>query len=219
MTDKQPSPNPKFKQPKKLMTKSNIIGLGVLGLGLLAIIWVGSMAYNSFFGVPSTEEASKRQGNSSRKISGVPNRAAGERAQAPIKTYKRQDSIALRDMAGTWQAKLSKGIALLEIRKSSYRLIVITDKTSLNRSYSNGTIEIDGDIVVLRPNLKLGPPKSKQPYRYRILTRGSIPVAAGKHQGKLVFQSPPDDADIYIPSYNPILSRGLGNIVVWELLK
>ena len=73
--------------------------------------------------------------------------------------------------------------------------------------------------MVLSPNLKLGPPKSKQEYRYRILTRGSIPVAASLHEGKLVFQSPPDDAGVYIPSYNPILSRGTRNVVVWTLFK
>ena len=215
---------PQFKVGKTKITlnKTNLIGFGILALGLLALIWVGSMVYNRFASPSNESQLSQSDIDEFKNSSTAPNRAAGERPpQDDTPQYKRQKSISAKAMAGTWQAQMKNGgTALLEIRNDNYRIVVIPDKTSLQRFYSNGKFEIKDDIVVLRSDFKIPPPASQREYRYQVLTRGSMPVSAGIHRGKLIWQAPPEDVrGIYVPPFHPVLNRMKGKVAVWEPLK
>jgi len=192
---------------KITLNKTNLIGFGILALGLLALIWVGSMVYNRFASPSNESQLSQSDIDEFKNSSTAPNRAAGERPpQDDTPQYKRQKSISAKAMAGTWQAQMKNG--------------VIPDKTSLQRFYSNGKFEIKDDIVVLRSDFKIPPPASQREYRYQVLTRGSMPVSAGIHRGKLIWQAPPEDVrGIYVPPFHPVLNRMKGKVAVWEPLK
>ncbi len=215
----------RVKRPVSLTNRNNLIGLGILALGLVALIWVGFVAYNKFTGASSEasesseEVASQSDLDAFREAATAPNRATGEGQEVSKESYKRQNSISLSEMSGTWQAALRRGTALMEIRKNTYRLILIPSKTSTRRYYSNGEIEIRDDIVIMKPNIK-SPPPASETYRYDNLSRSNIVVMAGKYKGKLVWQNPPNNIrGLYVPTKNIVLMRTKNNVAVWELMK
>ena len=202
---------------KLKMDKANLIGLGVLTLGVLVLLFVGYVAYQKLSPSNNSEKTEKRAEVPLYEQQGrKPNRAAGEK---PVQqAYARQDSISEEELRGSWESLLPKGRALLEMKRGKYRLIMLSNRRQNYAQYSNGTYEIVKDIVVLQPNLKSKPPKTKG-LKYEVLTRGKIPVAAALYKGKLIWQKPPSGTGLYIPRYNPVLSKANNDIVVWKVLK
>lgn len=203
--------------------KENIVGVAILAFGVLAIVVVAALAYQRFGG---DEEAAvvQRQAVSQEEIRDFkqvekkqPKRA--EKKKEPKKPrFKRQTSISERDITGAWDGFIDDGRVLLQMQEGVYKMVIIKDNRASPRRYSNGTYTLEKDILVLTPNLDWGPPKSQR-YAYRVLTRGSMPVMVSKYKGKMVWQVPGEDADIYVPNYHPILSQVKDKIAVWGTLK
>lgn len=199
------------------MNKSNLIGLGVLGLGVFVLLFVGYVSYQRFGGggdeiAQNNIDDFKREG---RRSSQAPNRAAGEK---PTTAYKRQKSISEKQIAETWETLLNEGSALLEIGKGKYRFILMPSDPSSTRSYSNGTYTIKDDIIILEPDLSRGAPESRT-HKYKLLTRSKMPLMVAKYKGKLIWQVPPPEVRVYVPPYHPILNRAKDKIVVWSVLE
>ena len=121
-------------------------------------------------------------------------------------------------MSGAWQARLKNQQALLEMKKGKYELIIVPSGGSKTHYYSKGAYVLEDDIVILTPDLNKSPPKGEG-IRYSILTRSDMPVMAAKYKGKLIWQVPPPDINIYVPPYHPVLDRGQDKIVVWSVLE
>jgi len=206
---------PKTKEKLK-MDKANLIGLGVLALGVLVLLFVGYFAYQKLFPSSNSEKIEERAEIPLYERQGrKPNRAAGEK---PAQNYARQKSISEEELKGSWETMLPKGRALLEMKRGKYSLIVLSNKRKNHAQYSNGTYDIMDDVVVLKPDFKIPALKTKG-IKYEILTRAKIPVSAALYKGKLIWQKPPSDVDIYIPPYNPILDKTKNKIVVWNVLE
>lgn len=203
----------------KLKQKSDLIGIAILGVGVIALLVVGYMVYLKF-SPPSSEgnniaqddiEDFKRSGR-------APNRAAGEKPVSEKGKYKRQKSISEKELSGAWRTNLEKEQALLEIGDGKYRLVLIYNRKPKIRYYSNGDYKIQDDIIILTPDLNSSSPESDVA-RYSVLTRTDMPVMASKYKGKLIWQEPPSDIDMYVPPRHPILDRDEDKIVVWDVLE
>jgi hypothetical protein len=217
LKQKSPQHEPFFNKEK--FNKANVIGFVILALGVLALLFVGSIAYKKLFGTDdeiaqSDIDEFRQAGRQSEDR--VANRAAGEQ---PREAYRRQKEITEREIRETWETRLNDGRALLEIGKGRYRFILIPDNTQVKlRYYSNGNYTLVDDLILLQPDFKIGPPDS-QTFEYKLLTRSKMPVMASKHKGKLVWQEPTEEAQIYVPPYHPILNRTKDKIVVWSVLE
>ena len=199
--------------------KQNKIGFAILGLGVLAALLVGMLAYKTLTDTSSGHqgpEISQEEINAF-KQSGAPQEQAAVR-QETRQSYKRQKSISENQIVGAWDTRINGARVLLQLQKGTYRIIVIYDNPAAARWYSNGTYEMRDDLLILTPNLDWGPPKNSR-FGYRVLTRGTMPVAVSKHKGRLIWQVPGPDADIYVPNYHPILSETKDKIAVWRVLK
>lgn len=136
----------------------------------------------------------------------------------PKRSFERQTSIAEIEIEGSWRTQLDGMQALLQMRGRTYKLIVVPNNPVEARYYSNGTYILKEDLLILTPNMAWGPPKSRR-FAYDVLTLSDLPVLVSKHQGKLVWQLPSYDSDIYVPNFHQILSRTEDNIAVWDVLK
>ena len=199
--------------------KANILGIAVLGVGVLAVLIVGVLAYRSlsFSADGQGAQISREEINAFKEAEPIfeEEQAAEEK---PKPTYKRQKSISERQIVGSWDTQIKGGRALLQLQGGTYRLIIVMDNPAASRWYSNGTYTLQDDLLVLSPNMKWGPPKSKR-FGYRVLTRSNMPVMVSKNRGNLVWQVPGPDADIYVPNYHPMLNLTEDKIAVWDVLK
>lgn len=205
--------------------KGNPLGMAILAVGVLSFLVVISLAYKTFTGGDANNAGvsaiSKEEIQSFRQTEIVEKSAASSQLQnqpQKKKNYKRQKSISESDIAGAWDARLDEARALLQIKGGTYRLILVMDNPAESRLYSNGTYTLKDDLLVLKPNMAWGPPKSSQ-FNYRVLTRADMPVMVSLYKGKLVWQIPSDDMDIYVPNYHPVLSLVKDKIAVWGVLK
>lgn len=201
--------------------KTNIVGLAVLGFGVLAALIVGILAYQTL--APSGEESRQQQVSKEeiKEFKQTPLFQEGTRAlrQQPKPSYERQKkSISEKQIVGSWDTRINEGRALLQLQGGTYRLIIVMDNPAASRWYSNGTYIMQDDILILEPNLKWGPPKSRK-YGYRVLSKSKMPVMVSKHKGKMVWQVPGPEANIYVPNYHPLLSLTQDKIAVWGVLK
>lgn len=193
--------------------KHNKQGVAVLAVGLIAVLAVSILAIQKFstnINVSNDTKKSFQEIQAQEFIQKEPPK--------PKRVFARQKSISESDIEGSWNARLEEARALLQMRGRTYKLIVVNDNPVEARFYSNGTYILKNDLLVLTPNLEWGPPKSRR-YRYNVLMRSNLPVIVSKHKGKLVWQLPGPEADIYVPNFHQILSRTEDDIAVWDVLK
>lgn len=197
----------------------NIVGMAILGVGLLAVLLVGVLVYRTLAG-PSADnngvEISREEINSFKQET-LSESSATSKKQGNA-SFKRQKSISEKQVIGSWSTRIQGGRALLQIEGGTYRLIIVMDNPAASRWYSNGRYTLQDDLLMLAPNLAWGAPQSKK-YGYRVLTRAKMPVIVSKHKGRLVWQIPGPDADVYVPNYHPLLSQTRDKIAVWSVLK
>lgn len=203
---------------KKEKLNSNLLGLFVLIFGVFVFLVVSYLAYQKISSSPSDEVILAEEDVNSFKNATAVNRA-DPRSQKPTKkkAYKRQNSISEKEMAGVWEARIKSGKALLEMNNGTYRLVIIQSNSGDIRYYSNGDYKIENDLVILSPNRKFAAPQDGQ-YSYRFLTASNMPVIVAKYKGKLIWQEPPSDVDIYVPPYHPVLDFSDDKILVWNSL-
>lgn len=202
---------------------SNKIGLGIVVFGVVAFLFVLNLAYQQFFGSSYTGgssqiEVSREELNAFKQTSLEDETERQPERQEPAPVFKAQKSISDKNITGAWDARLNSARALLQIQGGRYQIIIIPDNSASARLYSKGTYTLEDGLLLLVPNLEWGPPKSDR-FAYRVLTRADIPVSVSKHSGKLIWQVPGPEVDIYVPTRHPILSETKHKIAVWNALK
>lgn len=201
--------------------QGNPLGLAILVVGVLAVLIVGGLAYQTLGGSSDVDqqitEVSQEEIQSLKQP--VFQEQQSLRAQEEKKqSFKRQKAISENKIIGAWDAQLDKARALLQLKGGTYRLIIVMNNPSESRWFSNGTYTLKDDLLLLVPNMAWGAPKSSK-FGYRVLTRGDMPVMVSTYKGKLVWQIPDDDVDVYVPNYHPVLSLVKDKIAVWSVLK
>ena len=134
------------------------------------------------------------------------------------KVTRRKKNIAENEIVGAWDARIDGARALFQLNRGKYKLIIVPDDGYSSRLYSNGNYTLEDDLLTLRPDLSIPAPES-QKFSYTILTRSRFPVVVAKHKGRLVWQVPGDEYDVYVPSHHPFLSRAKDKIAIWKVLK
>lgn len=137
--------------------------------------------------------------------------------QSKKRKAKRQKNLKESQITGAWDAQLDNARALLQIKDGTFRLIIVERDTQGTRFYVNGTYSLEEDILIFEPDTRSKAPSDK--YDYRILTRAKMPMLVGKYKGKMVWQVPPEEVDIYVPNYHAVLSRVPNKIAIWSTLK
>ena len=201
---------------------SNKIGLGILIFGVLAFLFVIFLVYQQLFGSSYTGGSSNvevsQEELDSFKQSALTEESVQEEREEAAPVFKAQKSISDKQITGAWDARLNSARALLQIQGGRYQIVIIPDNSASARLYSKGTYTLEDGLLLLVPNLEWGPPQSNR-YLYRVLTRADIPVSVSKHRGKLVWQVPGPEVDVYVPNRHPILSETKHKIAVWSALK
>ncbi|MCI5059787.1 MAG: hypothetical protein MRY79_01810 [Alphaproteobacteria bacterium] len=201
--------------------KRNKIGAAILGVGVLTFLFVLYLAYQTFFGVPADDAGPKlsRSEINEFKTLELEDLVQEQPQEQEKPAYKPKKSITERQMLGNWETRVEEGRALLQLQGGTYRLVIIRDNPAASRWYSNGYYELrEGGLLMLKPNLDWGPPKSNK-YSYRLLTRAKIPVIASLYKGRLVWQVPGPNVDVYVPNTHPFLSLASNDIAFWKVLK
>lgn len=201
--------------------QGNPLGLVIFGVGIVAVLLVGVLAYQTLVGSPEVgrqdAEVSQEEIRSFKQEE-FREQDTSQAQKQKKKSFKRQKSISEKAITGAWDTRLDEARALLQLKNGTYRLIIVMDNPAESRWYSNGTYTLKSDLLLLVPNLDWGPPKSRK-FGYRVLTRSDIPVIVSIYKGKLVWQMPDDDVDVYVPNYHPVLSLVKDKIAVWGVLK
>lgn len=195
--------------------KQNPIALVVGGLLVLVCIYILILGVKTLFGSSAGDnkvQISKEE-ISNFKNANIP----ASEAKKKKRKAKRQKDIKEKEIMGAWDAQLNNARALLQIKDGTFRLIIVERDALNTRYYINGTYTLESDILIFHPNVRSKAPSEK--YDYRILTRAKLPVMVRKYKGKMVWQVPPEEADIYVPNHHAILNRVSNKIAVWSALK
>lgn len=198
--------------------KQNKIGVLVLGAGAAFLFLVLYFAYQTFFTVSDGRDgpALSRAEIVGFKQAGLPVEQKEQATQQP--SLQSRKTITERQLIGDWDSRIDEGRALLQLREGTYRLVIIMDNKAAARWYSNGYYELsEGGLLVLKPNLDWGAPTGQA--QYRILTRADMPVIASLYKGRLVWQKPDSNIDIYVPNTHPFLDLIQSKIAFWRVLK
>lgn len=195
--------------------KQNPIALAIFGLGVLGFIYVLFLAISTFTGGDAVQDTTPISQQDVNDFKNAENNQAAVVQKQP--TYKRQKKIKEKEIVGAWDATLGTARALLQLNEGTFRLIIIDSSGFNTRFYINGTYTLRDDLLVLEPDPRSKPPSEK--YNYQILTRSNLPVTVAKYKGKMIWQIPGSDVDVYVPNNHAVLDRAPNKIAVWSVLK
>ncbi len=200
--------------PEKI--KQNPIALVIVTLVVLIFIYLLILGVKTLF---NGADSGRNIEISQQEINDFKNSdvSDAQNKQAKKRKAKRQKNISESEITGAWDAQLDNARALLQLKNGTFRLILVERDAQGTRFYINGTYTLEDDILVFQPNARSKAPSDK--FEYRILTRAKMPMMVGKYKGKMVWQIPPEEADIYVPNYHAILNRVPNKIAVWSALK
>lgn len=200
----------------KDLIQNNKIGVAILGLGLVLFVLVAMLAVKKLGGQDSSNQGAISQ----EEVDAFKNQSVESDKSEPEqrKAVRRKKNIAESEIVGAWDSRIKGERALLQLNKGKYKLIIVPDDGYSSRVYSNGKYTLEGDLLMLFPDLSIPAPES-QKFSYEILTRSRFPVVVAKHKGRLIWQVPGDEYDVYIPNHHPFLNRVKDKIAVWKVLK
>ena len=203
-------------QSLKNLIRNNKIGFPILGLGVVLFILVAMLVVKKLGGQDASNQGVIRQ----EEVDAFKNQSVESVQSAPgqKKITRRKKNIAESEIVGAWDTRIKGARALFQLNRGKYKLIIVPDNGYSSRLYSNGNYTLEGDLLMLRPDLSFAAPES-QKFSYSILTRSRFPVVVAKHKGRLVWQVPGNEYDVYIPSHHPFLNRAKDKIAVWKVLK
>ena len=203
-------------QSLKNLIQNNKIGIAILALGLVLFVLVVMLAVKKFGGdVPGNQSVITQEEIDTFKSQST---ESVERKTQKKPIIKRQKKISENDIAGAWDSRTQEGRALLQLNEGKYKIIIVPSNRGPSRWYSNGTYTLDEGLLTLMPDLSIPAPQSDR-FQYRVLTRSKFPVAVAKHKGRLIWQVPGDEYDVYVPTHHPYLNRVKDKIAVWKVLK
>lgn len=218
MSDQPPSqPRPRRRPPAKPSSReSRFIGYLVLGFGTLAVIAMLMIAFGGGDETAQTQEQASLQ----KELSSIEAPARASEEPEEDKLYlKRQKKIDEGDIQGGWQSMIGEYLAVLQIQKGSFQIIMALPDPQMPRKYFSGTYNILDDLIVLNPQLKWGEPKKPAgaKFSYSRLTSSGFPMVVGFENGNMVWQNTPQtEKRMYVPSRSPLLSLGGMDYIIWK---
>lgn len=216
---RQPLPR-RLRQSHAGMPGSRLIGYLILGVGILAVMGVLILALGRNNIVMDEREpdaktaASLQQAMEMSPYTSGAGETANKEEQALV--LPRVKSIRDAQVQGGWQSMIGDYVAVLQIEKGAFQIILAPVRPDFPRLYSSGTYRILDDIIVLTPRLDWKAP-SGQGIVYERLTTGSYPMIAGFQDGAMVWQNvPAGEERIYVPPRSPLLLESGKNYIVWK---
>ncbi len=216
----RPNPAGAPRRPISLSHESRFIGYLVLGLGVIAVISVLILAFS---GGVDTNEPLPDPTVTANLQSGL-SKDAGKVAEAgntKALSMSRQKGIDAGDLAGGWQASIGDYVAVMQISKGLFQIIMAHPNAALPRLYSSGSYSMIDDIVVLQPrgDWKAPAVAPGSGIKYERLTRGQYPMIVGFKDGTMVWQNVPQgETRTYVPPRSPLLLNPDKDYIVWKKL-
>lgn len=202
--------------------QSQIVGYIVLGVGIIAALSVLILAFRGMSsGDPiNVPEPSPQVAESLQKdIEREPIRAATPppAPQQPKLALKRQ-KISAGNVAGGWKALIGDHIAVIQMDKGAFQIIMAPAEPVVPRLYSSGTYTIVDDIITLRPRSDWKAPATPagSSIRYERLTRGEYSMIVGFKDGAMIWQNVPDDEPRMSAARSPLLLEQDDDYIVWK---
>lgn len=219
MSDQPPSaprrrPRRLPQQPSK---ESRFIGYVVLGFGTLAVIAMLMIAFGGNEDAPQTPE----QQNLQKELAAAQTAPVdlAEKKETALQ-FKRQKKIDQGDMQGGWQAAIGDYLAVMQIQKGAFQIIMALPDPNMPRKYFSGTFTTLDDLIILKPQPQWGEPKkpANSPIVYDALTSSTFPMIVGFDGGKMVWQNVPPGVEerVYVPARSPLLSLGDMDYIIWK---
>jgi hypothetical protein len=203
-------------QIKKPEIDQKLIGVIFLAVGIIALFTVAGIAVNKFTGTRTFEDEAGIDENSK----AVQQQQSEDQKISNRVKNKKPSNINEADIVGAWEALFRNHRALIQLKGGYYRLILISNNNTRSRQYSNGRYQIQGNVLILKPDLSIPAPKSKGDIQYRLFTRTDMPMMVGMYKGKQIWQEVDRaDIDMYIPNYHPVIGLSKDKVVVWSVLK
>lgn len=198
--------------------KDNPVLLAVAALVVLILLYLLLLGTRSFINQFQSDGDSPLSRQEIRDFQNTQDAQTTNQVTQNRRQVKRQKDIKESQITGAWDATLDQGgRALLQLKEGTFRLIIV-ERDAINiRFYMNGSYTLEEDILTFKPDSRSPPPSDK--FDYRMLTRSNMPVMIGKYRGRMVWQRPPPEANIYVPNQHAILSRVPNEIAVWNILK
>lgn len=202
---------------KEMSPESRFIGYLVLGLGVLAVISVLILAFS---GGPDISEDNPDPQVAQRLQTDMPKRSSGQAAAPkPQLVMPRQKGVDMDDLEGSWMANIGPYVAVMQIGKGAYQIILARAEPEFPRIYSSGTISMIDDIAVMKPRSDWKAPATPagSGISYERLTRGTYPMIAGFKDGAMIWQNVPQgETRTYVPPRSPLLLDRSRDYIVWK---
>lgn len=202
--------------------ESKFIGYLVLGLGVLAVISVLIFAFSGG-NVDTSGETDQQVAESLQKDMAAPAKMAKLKPAAPKPelVMPRQKGIDASDLTGSWKSSLGDYVAVMQMDKGAFQIILAPMNHDLPRMYSSGSFTMIDDIAVLTPrsDWKAPPPPPGQDVEYERLTRGEYSMIVGFKDGAMVWQNIPEsEKRVSAPPRSPLLLDPALDYIVWKKL-
>jgi hypothetical protein len=210
------------KMPRPMTPQqSQMLGYAVLGVGVIAALSVLILAFRGFGGggdvfnvpEPAPQVAEKLQEDISRQ----PRSAPPAPAQEPKLVIKRQ-KINSGNVTGGWKALIGDYIAVIQMDKGAYQIILAPADPVVPRLYSSGTYSVLDDIITFRPrsDWKAPTPPAGVNIRYERLTRSDYSMIVGFKDGAMIWQNVPEDEKRISAYRSPLLIEQDEDYIVWK---
>lgn len=203
--------------------ESQFIGYLVLALGIVAVISVLLMALSGGVDTNSPEPDPKITQALQNEMASSPqnNVSSPMPAATPELALKRQNGVKANDLNGGWKASIGDYVAVMQIDKGLFQIILAPATPGLPRIYTSGTFKMLDDIAILEPRSDWKAPKAapNTNIQYERLTRGTFPMVVGFQKGAMIWQNVPvSEKRIYVPPRSPLLLDQGQDYIVWKSL-
>ncbi len=202
---------------QEMSPESRFVGYLVLGLGVLAFISVLILA----FAGPDVSEEGPDPQVAGRLQTDMASQSRREEALDKAQlVLPRQKGVDMGDLQGSWMANIGPYVAVMQIGKGAYQIILARGEPEFPRLYSSGTISMIDDIAVMQPRADWKAPAAPagSGIRYERLTRGSYPMIAGFKDDAMIWQNVPQGVETrtYVPPRSPLLLDPSRDYIVWK---
>jgi hypothetical protein len=218
----------------KMRNQQKLLGVGILLIGLFAVLGVGWFLYN-YYRTPEAQVSIKKQERQKISERGSVKRfnVAPRKTKKPenkkllaLKALPRQENITFQLMEGKWIAMTVEGVVLLKLSTDkTYKLVFINEGNNGQRIYSEGVFTQQGDILRFKPDRRIKPPTHIRGNRIfsRKLTASPFPVMVSKQGNNIIWKRPSVEAArqlrISVPNEHAVLNKVEEQIVVWKRMK
>lgn len=208
----RPVAKPAARKPGSMTDQQKLIGYGVLGFGVLAMLGVGWVAVSRMPEKALTAPAAQEQ------------KATVETKTPPV-VQAQQDKVGRisgvseKQITGTWSSQFADIQTIFQIGDGTYQILAARSAGSPSHYYSRGTYTLKDDLLTLTPDGKMGAPESDN-VKYTRLTGRPFSVIAGMANGHQIWRpGPPDPQFPNRTTLHPLIRMSGGEMVVWQKTK